>query len=224
MYKSAVLILSAALLAGAPAMAGQLPFDNLNQAQTGRMEPGSGVDYQVRSGNGRALIVCVYTLNDTALAPTFNGMPLGFVAKSTYPGVGRLGVAAYLLLDAPEGMYRLVLNGSETATGLILSFSQAAALDASSSAEVQGQTSIMDSVTTTRKNDFLIMCETDSGAGNDAWAHQTVRGSTFLNASGLSIGTRPAPRRGANPLTIIAGNNRPPTAAMADVLMAFRPF
>jgi hypothetical protein len=199
-------------------------IDLNNQAQTGRVPPGTSVGYTVRPGTGRALLVCEYTLNDTAQAPTYNGVPLTYVVKSSYFGVGRLGVAAYLMLDPPDGTYPLTLNGTETLRAFILSFVNVAGIDGVSSAQASSQITITDTVTTTHKNAFLAMCETDSGASDDSWAHSTYYGVVYLTDSGLSFGGRTALGRGAVSMSIRAGKGNPPPATyLADVLVGLSP-
>jgi hypothetical protein len=216
------LVTSAISAIASETIAGSIDLNN--QAQTGRVPPGTSVGYTVRPGTGRALLVCEYTLNDTAQAPTYNGVPLSFVAKSSYFGVGRLGVAAYLMVDPPDGTYPLILNGTETITGFVVSFTEVAGLDGVSSGEAAGQSTITGTVTTTQNNDFLAMCETDSGASDDAWVHSSNFSIVFLTASGLAFGGRIAPGRGALNVTIKAGKGGlPPPSTLADVLVALSP-
>jgi len=195
-----------------------------NQIEIGRLPPGSGTDFSVSSGSGRAIVACVYTLNDTASAPTFHGMLFTLVGKTTYPGVARSGVAAYLLLNPPIGTHRLTLNGSDSLWAMIVSFDGVLNLDATSTAQAAFEDDITDTVTTSHRNDLLLMCESDSGAGNDAWAYKSSRPPVYLVGSGRSLAGNVAKPRGVNGLTITAGNGKtPPASLISDVLLALAP-
>ena len=195
-----------------------------NWMQTGAVSAGAKISYTVGSGSGRALLVCVYSLNGPVQAPTYKGIPLGLVANSTYPGVGRLGVAAYLMLKPPIGPHALVF-GDGTRSSMIVSYSGVSGLDTESTADATSQSTITDTVTTTHDNDALIMCETDSGAGTNSWAHSSTTGTVELLFSGLSYGiTVSGVPSGTNSFSITAGDGNPPPASLiADVLLALSP-
>lgn len=183
------------------------------------------IDFTVGTGTNRALIVCEYTNYDSALPPALDGVPLTLVGKSSYRGFANLGIAAYVMTNPPSGVRSLAFNTTQdVVAGFAASYSgvdQATPIDGFSTAGVTDQSTIIDTVTTTTPNDWIIMCPSSSkslesfaASGPVRVYDSTLAGALADTGSGVSPGT--------NPFSF-TDNVLPAPGFMNDILFALRP-
>lgn len=122
---------------------------------------------------GSNLILGMYsaTLNDTSTAPTYNSVSSTTASiASTFIGSGRLGVRGYYLVNPATGANTASFGTSAgSIQGFVASYSganQTGQPDSTGSTSTGSVTPITLSVTTTKGQCWVSMCEADSGAGS----------------------------------------------------------
>lgn len=207
-----------------PQAESSIAFDNSIQVDYGAP---TTFNYSVGIEENRALIVCQYTLNDTSVPPLYAGTPMTLIDKTTYFGGGRFGIAAYILTNPPLGTHPLELRSSSgNVAAFAASYSGVKQVGQPEVWNVMNQTNqntILDTVTTTSQNNWLVMCEVDSGPGiNHAYASSGTLRESDVQITGALADTNSGVSIGNNSFSI-SSNGSIPAALIADILIALSP-
>lgn len=189
----------------------------------GRLTP-PGTSYTLShtcSGTNRILFVGAGSLNDTITSVTYGGTSMTLVAKSSYPGSGRIGTALYYLINPASGANNIVVSSSASDNITIAAASytgakQSAQPDANSTTN-NAASSVTGSVTTVADNCWLVMAAVNDQNNFTAGSGTTMR-QTDPN---YSIGDSNAAKTpaGSHSLTF----NISPSASNGAVIASFSP-
>lgn len=148
------------------------------------------------SGSDRLLVVGAVSLNDTVTGVTYNGTSMTFIAKTSYPGAGRQGVAMYYLLNPATGTNTISVNGSGNVTGFASSYTgvnQSSQPDSSAVTNPANASSITMTTTVVATGCWLVAVQADAAGGETAGSGTTIRqthpfGLTISDSNG-TVGT-----------------------------------
>jgi len=175
--------------------------------------------------NDASLVVFVDTLNDTVAGVTWNGTSMTRITATSYPGVARYGLAAYLLNSATTGTHSIIVttSGSVAADTFALSYCGTATSsqpDAYTTLNQSSGNTITGSLSTNTANDWTVIGEIDASYGPTAGTSTVERvdsasDGAFNGDSGTaiaSVGT-----------TSLAVNLYPGTGYSALAMLALKP-
>lgn len=171
------------------------------------------------SGTNRILFVGAISTADTITGVTYNSVAMTLIGKTSYPGVGRQGVALFYLINPTSGANTVSVTGSSTVSGFSSSFTgaqQSGQPDSFAATNPADGANLVMTTTVVASNCWLVACEADGAGGETAGAGTTIRQThsfaLTLSDSNGTVGT------GSQSLTINFASNK-----RAGIVASFSP-